>query len=265
MVVIKAMSKWVKVEILSKVISFVKPFGPISGIISLFWQLCDKLWRKPKLKIQLEMLPKEYVVNIPYTGSSDTHCTGKIKKALIPIVNNGRGPAIDCKAKARFRRLLGENLSSSKNEWSPWYTLHWNENSDYSPEESYKSITLGLKGDVSYVDLLLCYISKMIGFIDNKLIVTHEKLLLLYGKPVLLGQLAKTSCPKPQEEKISYPILYDSVSNQASNDNYEIELKIICQNASVDARFYIKIENNKENQIEIYMIKDRRKTKILTC
>lgn len=253
-----------KVEILSKVISIATLCGSILGSISLIWQLYDKLWRKPKLIIQLEKLPKEYVVSIPYTGSSNTHCTGKIKKALIPVVNSGKGPAIDCKAKARFRRLSGENLSS-KNEWSQWYTLHWNENSDYSSEESYKSITLGLKGDVSYVDLLLCYISNIIGFIDNKSIVMYEKLLLLYGKPVLLGQLAKTSCLKPHEEKISYPILYDSVSNQASDDNYEIELKIVCRNTSVDARFYIKIENNKGNQIEIYIIKDSSKTKILTC
>lgn len=245
--------------------AFISSFiGIILGVMSLGWQIYEKVFKKPKLIIQFDKIITKQIKNPQHCGLM-TCCTGEVRRVLIPIINTGRTPAVDCRAKARYRVSSNKNSPYSEVKWSPWYTLHWYENSDYLPAEGYKPITLNSNSDISYVDLLLCYYSEATTSTAPSGRI-EEKFVSLYSKPMLLGQLTKVPCPKIPEEKTMYPILYDSSPNSVYDYTYEIELKIICSNTGVETRFYIEIEKNKEKQIEIYMIKDKGiKSKILTC
>jgi len=122
--------------------------GP--GWASLVWLVYDKFIAKPKLEAQVVNIGTRCVFtpeswNWFKDGEERAWCRPYGVIVRVPVINNGRKSAVNCKAKMRFRLETFKGGRWDFGEWSDYRELHWSENPETNVVTAYKLVIIGRK------------------------------------------------------------------------------------------------------------------------
>ncbi|MEB2837250.1 MAG: hypothetical protein GSR80_000837 [Desulfurococcales archaeon] len=230
----------------------------LTGPVSLAVQFTDRLLNRPKL----EVLIGETKARLLYTPESwawipryaaRTTCRPYGAVISVPVANKGRAPALECRVKGRFRLETLRERGLGRGSWSSWVELHWAGNPEESLDSAYRPLTIGGRGDVEYIDLLVYHTRNpeyypINGIFPGELRATSRCILTLYAKPFLRGPLTRDPC-KGEPPTIEYYKLPPQAPNLLHV--YHIQLRIACRNTAASGELYAIILND-GSKLQIY-------------